>query len=57
MLYAEWIDYMGAYRLFFKTNPGQTIAYEDELSYAETWAELRGLQLCVIKYAEEDIQQ
>lgn len=57
MLYAEWIDYMGAYRLFFKTNPEQTIAYEDELSYAETWAELRGLQLCVIKYAEEDIQQ
>lgn len=34
-LYAEWLDYMDAYRIFDKSNPTKTIAYEDDLDSAE----------------------
>ncbi len=37
-IYAEWIDYMGAYRLYDLENPQQTIAYEDDLVVAEKYA-------------------
>lgn len=33
-IYAEWIDYMGAYRLYDLENPQQTIAYEEDLEVA-----------------------
>lgn len=36
MLYAEWIDYMNAYRLYDDPiHPQQTVAYEDDLEAAE----------------------
>lgn len=34
-LYAEWLDYMDAYRIFDKSNPTKTISYEDDLDMAE----------------------
>lgn len=37
-IYAEWIDYMGAYRLYDLEKPNQTIAYEDNLESAEKHA-------------------
>lgn len=37
-IYAEWIDYMGAYRLYDLENPQQTIAYETDLEVAQKHA-------------------
>lgn len=37
-LCAEWVDYMDAYRIFEISNPGKTIAYEDDLGNAGFYA-------------------
>lgn len=45
-IYAEWIDYMSAYRLFSPSNPSETIAYEENLEdlqeYDITLCDFRG---------------
>lgn len=35
MIYAEYIDYMDAYRLFRKEQPQRTMAYADSIEEAE----------------------
>lgn len=34
-LYAEWLDYMDAYRIFDKSDPMETLFYDDDLDMAE----------------------
>ena len=43
MIYAEYIDYMDAYRLFRKEQPQWTMAYADSIEEAEraAWEQLR----------------
>lgn len=38
MIYAEYIDYMNAYRLFRKECPLRTLAYADNIEEAERMA-------------------
>lgn len=35
-IYAYWVEYMDAYRLFDPKHPEQTIAYEEDLDEAES---------------------
>lgn len=37
-LFAEWIPYMKAYRLYDPRRPQQTVAYEEDEAKAEAWA-------------------
>lgn len=46
---AEWIDYMEAYRVFWKSSPNQTIAYESNISNIREYANLIGLPLEIIE--------
>ncbi len=39
MIYAEYIDYMNAYRLFRKERPQWTLAYADNIEEAERMAQ------------------
>ena len=46
---AEWIDYMEAYRVFWKTSPTCTIAYESNINNIREYANLSGLPLEIIE--------
>ena len=46
---AEWIDYMGAYRVFWKTSPNHTIAYEEKINVIREYANLIGVPLEIIE--------
>ena len=46
---AEWIDYMKAYRVFWKSSPNHTIAYESNISNIREYVNLIGLPLEIIE--------
>lgn len=48
-LYAEYIDYMDAYRMFFPEDRGRTVVYADDLSEAKQIARSQGRELMVIE--------
>lgn len=48
-LIAEYIDYMGLYRLYNPEHPSQTVAYEDDLKDAERHSLENGYDGIVIK--------
>ncbi len=47
-LYAEWISYMSAYRLYVSESPQDTIAYEDDLKVAEQRAIEEGYECLIL---------
>lgn len=48
-LIAEYIDYMGLYRLYNPDYPSQTVAYEDDLKYAERHSLENGYDGIIVK--------
>lgn len=47
-LWAEWITYMKAYRLYDPKHPQATVAYEDDMDVAEVVAKENGYASVVL---------
>lgn len=49
VLFAEWIEHMGCYRIYEEYSPEWTIAYDEDLKNAKDYADHNGYKLVVIE--------